>query len=309
MPVVIPENLPASQILKDHGIFVMNPERAQTQDIRPIKICILNLMPDKITAETQLLSKLSNGTLQVDITLMAIESHTSKNTKQSHLDDFYTYFDDIKDQYFDGMIITGAPIELLDFEDVTYWDELTKIFEWSTEHVFTSLYICWGSQAALKYFYDIDKHIFPEKLTGVFAHVKEKPESKLLIGIDDIFYVPQSRNTESDPVAIRNHPDLEVIASSEESGIHIVSSKNGRQLFMSGHPEYNKDTLLKEYQRDKLQGSTVIPVNYFQNNDPESPIETKWISASSIFFQNWLNYFVYQETDYDFTSRNIKSDK
>ncbi len=307
MPVVIPEDLPATQILKDHGIFVMNTERAQTQDIRPIKICILNLMPDKITAETQLLSKLSNGILQVDITLMAIENHISKNTKQAHLDDFYSYFNDIKDEYFDGMIITGAPIELLEFEDVTYWDELVKIFEWSKEHVFTSLYICWASQAALKYFYDIDKQIFPTKLTGVFPHIKEKPESQLLIGIDDIFYVPQSRNTESDPVAIRNHKDLEVIASSEESGIHIVSSKNGRQLFMSGHPEYNKDTLLLEYQRDAAQGSTVIPVNYFKDDNPNNPIETRWMSASSLFFQNWLNYFVYQETDYDFTSRDSKS--
>lgn len=307
MPVVIPEDLPATQILKDHGIFVMNSERAQQQDIRPIKICILNLMPDKITAETQLLSKLSNGILQVDITLMAIESHISKNTKQAHLDNFYSYFDDIKDQYFDGMIITGAPIELLKFEDVTYWDELTKIFEWSKEHVFTSLYICWGSQAALKYFYDIDKHIFDEKLTGVFPHIKEKPDSKLLIGIDDLFYVPQSRNTESDPEAIRNHPDLEVIASSPDSGIHIVSSTDGRRLFMSGHPEYNKDTLLLEYQRDLAQGSTVVPVNYFVDNDPNNPIQTRWMSASSIFFQNWLNYFVYQETDYNFTSRKSQS--
>lgn len=307
MPVVIPEDLPATQILKDHGIFVMNSERAQTQDIRPIKICILNLMPDKITAETQLLSKLSNGTLQVDITLMAIENHISKNTKQAHLDTFYSYFDDIKDQYFDGMIITGAPIELLEFEDVTYWEELSKIFEWSREHVFTSLYICWGSQAALKYFYDIDKHTFPEKLTGVFPHIKEKEDSQLLIGIDDVFYVPQSRNTESDPDAIRNHPDLEVIASSKEAGIHIVSSKNGRQLFMSGHPEYYKETLLLEYQRDLAQGSTVVPCNYFVDDNPEKAIQTRWISASSIFFQNWLNYFVYQETDYDFTSQNSSS--
>lgn len=303
MPVIIPENLPASQILKDHGIFVMNPERANTQDIRPVRICILNLMPDKITAETQLLSKLSNGILQVDITLLAIENHTSKNTKQVHLDEFYRFFSDIEDEYFDGMIITGAPIELLDFEEVTYWDELTKIFEWSKTHVFASLFICWGSQAALKYFYGIEKNIFKEKLTGVFEHIKEKPDSKLLIGMDDLFYVPQSRNTESDPIATRNHPELEVIASSEVSGIHLVASKTGRQVFMSGHPEYGKETLLKEYQRDSALGMMTIPSNYFKNDDPNEAIQTRWMSASSIFFQNWLNYFVYQETDYDFTSK------
>ncbi|KZX38038.1 homoserine O-succinyltransferase [Wohlfahrtiimonas chitiniclastica] len=303
MPVIIPENLPASQILKDHGIFVMNPERANTQDIRPVRICILNLMPDKITAETQLLSKLSNGILQVDITLLAIENHTSKNTKQVHLDEFYRFFSDIEDEYFDGMIITGAPIELLDFEEVTYWDELTKIFEWSKTHVFASLFICWGSQAALKYFYGIEKNIFKEKLTGVFEHIKEKPDSKLLIGMDDLFYVPQSRNTESDPIAMRNHPELEVIASSEVSGIHLVASKTGRQVFMSGHPEYGKETLLKEYQRDSALGMMTIPSNYFKNDDPTQAIQTRWMSASSIFFQNWLNYFVYQETDYDFTSK------
>ncbi len=304
MPVIIPEDLPATQALKDFGIFVMPQGRAKAQDIRPVRICILNLMPDKITAETQLLSRLSNGILQVEVTLLAIENHISKNTKQSHLDNFYSFFSDIKDQYFDGMIITGAPIEHLPFEEVTYWDELTTIFDWAESHVFSTLFICWGSQAGLYHHYGIQKHDFPNKLSGVFKHIKERQDESLLIGIDDEFYVPQSRNTESDQKAIRANEGLDVIASSQEGGIHIVASKDRRKIFVAGHHEYNPDTLKLEYERDLAAGNATLPINYFENNDPNGKIQTTWLSTASVFFQNWLNYYVYQTTDFNFIKRN-----
>lgn len=296
MPVIIPEALPASAILKEHGVFVMNEIRAQTQDIRPLKICILNLMPDKVTTETQLLSKLSNGIIQIEITLLAIKNHTSKNTAQTHLDNFYSYFDEIKDQYFDGLIITGAPVEMLEFEEITYWDELQKILDWSKTHVYSSLFICWASQVALYHFFGIKKQLFPKKLFGVYSHQAEEKNSQLLIGMDQIFYVPQSRNTQSDPVAIRNHPQLKVIASAEQAGIHLVSSRDERQVFMTGHPEYDKDALLKEYLRDINEPYVSVPENYFVDNDPSKEVQTLWQSHGSLFYQNWLNYFVYQKT-------------
>lgn len=299
MPVVIPESLPATAILKELGVFVMNQDRAQTQDIRPLKICILNLMPDKITTETQLLSKLSNGIIQIEMTFLAIKNHASKNTAQAHLDQFYSYYDEIKAQYFDGLIVTGAPVETLDFKDVTYWDELVEILEWSKTHVFSSLFICWASQVALYHFFGIEKQRFDKKLFGVYPHKAEENNSQLLIGMDQIFYVPQSRNTQSDPEAIRRHPELKVIASSEQAGIHLVSTRNERQLFMTGHPEYDTDTLLKEYLRDLNEPYAGIPENYFQDNDPTKEIQTLWKSHASIFYQNWLNYFVYQKTWYD----------
>lgn len=299
MPVVIPENLPATAILKEQGVFVMNEERAHTQDIRPLKICILNLMPDKITTETQILTKLSNGIIQIQITFLAIKNHISKNTAQAHLDEFYTYFDEIKDQYFDGLIVTGAPVETLEFYEVTYWDELVEILNWSKTHVFSSLFICWASQVALYHFFDIQKQRFDKKLSGVYPHRAEEENSQLLIGMDQVFYVPQSRSTQSDPNAIRHHPELKVIASSVQAGIHLVSTKNERQLFMTGHPEYDTETLLKEYLRDINDPNTDIPENYFVDNDPTKEIQTLWKSHASIFYQNWLNYYVYQKTWFD----------
>lgn len=303
MPVIIPESLPAAKVLKDNGVFVMTEKRAQTQDIRPLKICILNLMPDKITTETQLLGKLSNGIIQIEITLLAIKGHISKNTAQTHLDAFYSYFGDVKDQYFDGMIVTGAPVEMLDFESVTYWEELKEILDWSKKHVFSSLFICWASQVALYHFYGIEKHKFGKKLSGVYPHTAEEKNSKLLIGMDEVFYVPQSRNTESDAKAIRVHPDLKVVASSKVSGLHLVATHDERQLFMTGHPEYDKDTLLKEYLRDIDEPYVSVPENYFVDNDPEKGVQTLWQSHASIFYQNWLNYFVYQETWFDLNSQ------
>lgn len=307
MPVIIPEALPATIALKQSGVFVMNEKRAQTQDIRPLKICILNLMPDKITTETQLLNKLSNGVIQIEITLLAIKNHIPKNTAQTHLDNFYSYFDELSEQYFDALIVTGAPIELLEFEEITYWDELQQIFNWSKTHVYSSLFICWASQAALYHFFGIKKYSFSKKLFGVYPHQAEEKNSQLLIGMDEIFYVPQARNTLSDPIAIRNHPQLKVIASSEEAGIHLVSTQDERLLFMAGHPEYDKDSLLKEYLRDINQPYACMPANYFVDDDPQKKIQTLWQSHGSIFYQNWLNYFVYQKTWFELNRTNIPS--
>lgn len=306
MPVIIPEALPATNILKESGVFVMTKRRAQTQDIRPLKICILNLMPDKITTETQLLSKLSNGIIQIEITLLAIKNHTSKNTAQTHLDTFYSHFENIKDQYFDGLIVTGAPVEMLGFEEITYWQELQEILTWSKTNVFCSLFICWASQVALYHFYGITKHCFQNKLFGVYPHQAEEKNSQLLIGMDSIFYVPQARNTESDPIAIRKNPHLKVIASSKQAGIHITSSLDERQVFMSGHPEYDKDSILKEYLRDINEPFNKIPENYFQDDDPAKEIQTLWQSHGSLFYQNWLNYFVYQKTWADLNTADSK---
>lgn len=298
MPVIIPKTLPAHQVLMDHGIFVMNKDRAKSQDIRPLKVCILNLMPDKITTETHLLSALSNNIIQIDITLCMMQSHISKNTPQTHLDLFYSTFNDIKDQFFDALIVTGAPIEHIEFEDVDYWDELTDIFNWSKTNVYSSLFICWASQSALYHFYGIEKEYFNKKLFGVYEHEKEIPSSQLFVGMDAIFYVPQSRNTKSNEAQIRSNPNLQVLASSKQAGIHLVTTPDKRQLFMSGHPEYGTDTLLREYLRDIDNPNVEIPVNYFKDNDPEKPIITKWKSHGSLFYNNWINYYIYQETDY-----------
>lgn len=299
MPVIIPTELPATAELKAQNIFVMNDTRAVSQDIRPLKIGILNLMPDKITTETQLLRKLGNSLIQVEIILLAIEDHVPKNTSQSHLDSFYRYFSDVKDEFFDGIIVTGAPIEHLPFEEVTYWKELEGIFEWINTNVYASLFICWASQAAFQYYYGIGKEKMDSKLFGVFPHNKADETSQLLFGMDDTFYVPHSRNTRSYEDKIRNHPDLTVVADSKEAGIHIVESKNKRRIFMSGHPEYDIDTLNKEYLRDKDLGLGNFPVNYFAGDNPANGISSSWISSASLFYQNWLNYYVYQETNYD----------
>lgn len=299
MPVIIPEQLPATRQLQEHNIFVMNQKRADTQDIRPLKICILNLMPDKISTETQLLSQLSNNIIQVEITLLTIQNHVSKNTKQSHLDTFYRFFSDVKNERFDGMIITGAPIEHLEFEQVDYWEEIQQILDWSRTHVYCSLFICWANQAALYHFYGIGKTEFRKKLFGVFPHWKERPFDPLFVGMDDIFYVPHSRHTKSDEHAIGQQSDLEILAASKEAGIHLIASKDRRQLYMSGHPEYSTDTLLREYLRDVENPEVEVPANYFVDNDPQKAIRTLWKSSGALFYQNWLNYYVYQETNYD----------
>lgn len=282
----------------------MNEGRAKTQDIRPLRIAILNLMPDKITTETQILRKIGNTIVQIDITLLAIENHISKNTSQTHLDTFYRYFSDVKGEYFDGIIITGAPIEHLSFQDVSYWNELKEIFDWTKTNVFASLFICWGSQAAMKHFYGIEKSAFDKKLFGVFPHIKECENDPLFLGMDDVFYVPHSRNTESIPEEIRTNPNLEVLASSPQAGIHLAATKDRRQLFMTGHPEYDTDTLLKEYQRDIQNHSVEIPANYFIGDNPANGIDTRWKSHASLFYQNWINHYVYQVTEYELA--NIK---
>ncbi|WRS27939.1 homoserine O-succinyltransferase [Oscillospiraceae bacterium MB08-C2-2] len=299
MPVIIPEKLPATQALIDSNIFVMNEGRAHSQDIRPLRICILNLMPDKITTETQLLRKLSNSIIQVQITLLTMKSHTSKNTSAGHLKSFYQYFEEIKEQNFDGIIITGAPLEHLPFETVDYWKELAEILDWCKTHAFSSLFICWAAQAALYHYYGIEKNDMPEKLLGVFPHCKEDPKNKLFLGMNDTFFAPHSRYTQSDAQAIRNNPQLTVLASSEQAGIHLVASRDGRRLFMSGHPEYDRGTLLKEYQRDQHLENAPFPQNYFQDNDPTKEIIALWESDASLFYLNWLNYSVYQETEYE----------
>lgn len=303
MPVIIPKELPATQKLIDQNIFVMNEGRAHTQDIRPLKICILNLMPDKITTETQLLQKLSNSIIHIDVTLLTMESHKSKNTPEEHLVSFYKHFSDIKDQKFDAIVVTGAPIEHLEFQQVTYWNEITEILDWCETNVFCSLFICWATQAATYHYFDMPKKLYPDKLSGVFPHIKEEKTNPLLLGMDDIFYVPHSRFAYNDDKDIRANKNLKVIASSKEAGIHLFSTLDNRKIFMTGHPEYDTETLYNEYKRDLRSDKLVIPKNYFMDDDPSKPIITRWKSSASLFYLNWLNYFVYQETDYDFLEK------
>ena len=300
MPIKIPNNLPASQILTDENIFVMDADRASHQDIRPLKIVILNLMPTKITTETQLLRLLGNTPLQIEVTLLQTKTHESKNTSSEHLGSFYCYFEDIQDQRFDGLIITGAPIETLEFEDVDYWEELTKIMVWSKSNVFSTLHICWGAQAGLYYHYQIQKHLLPDKAFGVFEHHLEHRYIKLFRGFDDSFYVPHSRHTGIHREPIDAHPELQVMASSSESGVYIVMAQNGRQIFVTGHSEYDPETLKGEYDRDISQGKPInVPLNYYPNDDPSQPPVVRWRGHANLLFSNWLNYYVYQETPYE----------
>ena len=300
MPIKIPENLPAFKILEDENIFVMNEERALSQDIRPLKIAIVNLMPTKVITETQLLRLLGNTPLQVDITLVRAESHNPKNISRHHMDSFYTTFNNIKDKYFDGLIITGAPVETLPFEEVDYWDELTQIMEWSKSHVFSTFHICWGAQAGLYYHYGVNKKILPEKLFGIYNHRVIDKKIPLFRGFDDTFSAPHSRHTAVSKEDILKNKDLKVLAESEEAGVYIVMAKKGRQIFVTGHSEYDRDTLKKEYERDLNKGLNIqIPKNYFENNNPEN-----------LLFFNWLNYYVYQATYYDLTKlENVDEDK
>lgn len=300
MPIKIPNDLPASQILTKENIFVMDAARASQQDIRPLKIAILNLMPTKISTETQLLRLLGNSPLQIEVTLLQTKTHESKNTSAEHLGSFYSYFEDVRDQRFDGLIITGAPIETLDFEEVDYWDELVEIMEWSKKNVFSTLHICWGAQAGLYHHYGIPKYLLPKKTFGVFEHHLEQNFVKLFRGFDDVFYVPHSRHTGIHRDPIDTHPDLELMASSEEAGVYIVTARNGRQIFVTGHSEYDPDTLKEEYERDIAMGKSInIPNNYYPDDDPTRPPIVRWRGHANLLFTNWLNYYVYQETPYE----------
>ena len=300
MPIRIPDSLPATATLESENIFVMTEYRAFHQDIRPLELLILNLMPTKIVTETQLLRKLSNSPLQVQVELLQTSSHVSANTDANHLASFYTTFDKIKDRKFDGLIITGAPVENLDFTDVDYWPELCQIMEWSRTHVYCTLHICWGAQAGLYYHYGIPKYSLPQKLFGVFPHVALKAQSPLFRGFDDIFYVPHSRYTENRLEDIQKQPELEVLAVSEQAGVFAVKSRDNRRFFITGHPEYDPDTLALEYFRDVNKGKQIaVPANYFPDNDPSKQPVVHWRSAAQLFYNNWLNYYVYQTTPYD----------
>lgn len=300
MPIKIPNELPAVKTLENENIFVMTETRAIKQDIRPLKILILNLMPTKIDTETQLSRLLGNTPLQVEIELIHTESHKSKNISEEHLLAFYKQFSDVRDRYFDGMIITGAPVEKMAFEEVDYWEELCEIMEWSKTHVQSTLHICWGAQAGLYYHFGVEKQLLPEKLSGVYEHKADYKRSILLRGFDDIFYVPHSRYTTVSEEQIRANKALRVIASSDKAGVYAVTTKNGRQIFITGHSEYDADTLNKEYTRDKKAGiNPKIPENYFPGDDDTKPPVIRWRSHATLLFTNWLNYFVYQATPFD----------
>ena len=300
MPIRIPDSLPATATLESENIFVMTEYRAFHQDIRPLELLILNLMPTKIVTETQLLRKLSNSPLQVQVELLQTSSHVSVNTDAGHLASFYTTFDQIKDRKFDGLIITGAPVENLDFTDVDYWPELCRIMEWSKTHVHSTFHICWAAQAGLFYHYGIPKYPLPQKLFGVYPHQADYKRSILLRGFDDTFYAPHSRHTTVRREDIENRPELRILASSEEAGVYALMTKHGRQIFITGHGEYDPETLEKEYLRDKKQGLPIsVPAHYYPNDDDsQRPIDT-WRSHANLLFSNWLNYFVYQTTPYD----------
>ena len=300
MPIKIPNNLPAVQILADENIFAMTETRAITQDIRPLRIVLLNLMPKKIETETQISRILGNTPLQIELTLIRTASHQSQNTNQEHLLAFYKTFDEIRDQKFDGMIITGAPVELMPFEEVDYWDELCEIMDWSLTNVHSTLHICWGAQAGLYHHYGIQKKELPQKLFGVFEHRADHPKSMLLRGFDEVFYAPHSRYTYVERADLEAVPDLKILASSEKAGVHIVGRQGGRQFFIMGHSEYDPLTLDAEYRRDAAAGlGTAIPENYYPNNDPNNAPLVTWRAHGSLLFINWLNYFVYQSTPYD----------
>ena len=300
MPIKLQKDLPAVKILENENIFVMTEERAITQDIRPLKILILNLMPTKVDTETQLSRMLGNTPLQVEIELIHTESHKSKNTSEEHLLAFYKQFSDVKANYYDGMIITGAPVEKMEFEEVDYWEELCEIMEWSKSHVQSTLHICWGAQAALYYHFGIKKYMLEEKLSGVYAHKVDYKKSILFRGFDDIFYVPHSRYTTVSRKEIEGTKGLRVLASSEKAGVYAVSTPKGRQIFLTGHSEYDVDTLNKEYTRDKKAGiNPSIPEHYFPNDDDTKAPVLSWRAHATLLFTNWLNYFVYQATPYD----------
>ncbi len=303
MPIQIPNDLPAAKILNQENIFVMDQQRACRQDIRPLQILLLNLMPTKIVTETQLSRLLGNTPLQVQLELMTMSTHQSKNVSQEHLLTFYKTFDDVKQRKFDGMVITGAPVEQMEFEQVDYWQELCRIMEWSKTHVHSTLHICWGAQAGLYYHYGIQKHALPKKLFGVYPHQADYKRAILLRGFDDVFWVPHSRHTTVERADIEAVPELKILASSAEAGVYAVMSDQGRQIFVTGHSEYDPDTLKQEYLRDRAQGLDIdVPANYFPGDDDGAEPMVRWRGHANLLFSNWLNYFVYQTTPYDIMS-------
>lgn len=306
MPIRIADNLPARHVLESEGIFVMEENRALSQDIRPLHIVILNLMPDKETTETQLLRTLSNTPIQIDIDLLRISTHESKHTSKEHLIKYYETFDEIKDRYYDGFIITGAPVEQMPFEEVDYWDELVMIMEWSKTHVYSTMHICWGAMAGLYYHYGIPKYDLPEKCFGVFEHsmTYSKPV-KLFRGFNDVFFVPHSRHTEIRRDDIAKVDALRILSESPESGVYAVSDRKGRQFFITGHSEYDRYTLDSEYKRDVKLGRPIkLPLNYYRDNNPENEPVMLWRASATLLFTNWLNYYVYQETPFDLSLLN-----
>ena len=300
MPIKIPDSLPARAVLESENIFVMTEYRAIHQDIRPLNVLILNLMPTKIVTETQLLRKLSNTPLQIQVELLRTSSYRSRNTDSDHLESFYTTFEQVRDRRFDGMIITGAPVENMVFQQVDYWEELCEIMEWSKSHVHSTLHICWGAQAGLYYHHGIEKRSLPKKLFGVYETMVLKPSSPLFRGFDDIFYAPNSRYTEVWKADILKVPELELVAYSPEAGVYAVKSQDSRQFFVMGHPEYDPDTLAREYWRDRNKGLDIaVPEHYFPGDNPDKPPVVRWRSAGQLLYTNWLNYYVYQTTPYD----------
>lgn len=301
MPVNLPEQLPAVELLKKENIFVMDDLRASMQDIRPLKLLILNLMPLKVTTETDLIRLLSNSPLQVEIEFLGLSSHTPRNTPVEHLMSFYTTFSKVKNVCYDGMIITGAPVEMIPFNEVTYWHEVTEIFNWARTHVTSTFYICWGAQAALHHFYGINKYPLEKKLFGVFRHTLNDPTFPLFRGFDDQFYAPHSRHTTILADEVRQQPELNILSESEEAGIYIVSSRGGREFYVTGHSEYAPFTLHNEYIRDRDKGmnDVLLPLNYYKNDDPQQPPLVQWRSHANLLYINWLNYFVYQATPFN----------
>lgn len=300
MPITIPKLLPAREILEEENIFIMEEDRASQQDIRPLNILILNLMPEKEKAEAQFLRLLGNTPLQVNITFLKTATYESKNTSRYHLEQFYTTFDEVRNKKFDGMIITGAPVELIAFDEVSYWKELEEIFDWTKNNVTSTLHICWGAQAALYHHYGIGKNELPKKCSGIYAHQIFDRTEKILRGFDDVFFAPHSRHTDTAVAEILNSPDLKLLSSSEEAGAFIIQSVDRKQIMVTGHLEYETETLAEEYTRDIDRGLSVpVPVHYFPQDNPEQKPINCWRSHAHLFFSNWLNYYVYQETPYE----------
>ena len=299
MPIKIPESLPARATLESENIFTITEHRAVTQDIRPLRILLLNLMPTKIVTETQLARLLGNSPLQIELELIMTTSRESRNTSREHMLSFYKTFDDVRDQHFDGMVITGAPVEQMEFEQVDYWDELCAIMEWSKTHVTSTFHICWGAQAGLYYHFGIRKIPLEKKLFGVFEHTVERRSSMLLRGFDDMFFVPHSRHTTISRADVEAVPQLKILASSPEAGIYAIATDKGRQIFITGHSEYDAETLKLEYERDKKAGLPIdVPKNYFPDDDDTKPPRVTWRSHANLIYTNWLNYYVYQRTPY-----------
>lgn len=307
MPIRIPDQLPATATLERENIFVMTEYRAMHQDIRPLHVLLLNLMPTKITTETQILRKLSNTPLQVEVELLKTATHIAKNVSEKHLETFYRTFEQVKDRHYDGMIITGAPVELLDFEDVDYWPELCRIMEWSRTNVHSTLHICWGAQAAIYYHYGVPKHVLDKKMFGVFNHTLVKRHSPLVRGFNDVFQAPHSRYTEVLAEDIEANPELELVAVSDVAGVYIAKSVDSRRFFVFGHPEYDRDTLKAEYDRDIAKGLDIqVPANYYPDDDPTKQPLSTWRAHAQLLYTNWLNYYVYQTTPYDLEQAGVE---